>query len=494
MSGELQLKLLGSIQISLDGIQVEGFISAKAQALLCYLALNPQPHTRESLATLLWGEMPDEDARHNLRMTLANLTKLLPSHLAITRQTVALAPEASVWVDVFAFQQALQNIKSDVKAESLKKMEEAIELFQGDFLKGFLVSEAPGFEEWLVLERERLRGIAVRALQAFASHHAMRGEYAKALDFASRLLAIEPWREETHSRLMLWLVRSGQRSAALAQFEACRKALQEHLAVEPSEETKRLYERIRAAGTTPKHNLPPHTTPFVGREEELTDIRERLNHPDCKLLTLAGAGGIGKTRLALQVAGEMLWTFLDGVYFVPLAGVSAPEHVVTTIGSAVNFSFMGNAEPKKQLLNFLKEKEMILILDNFEHLIAEADLLTEIVNTAPHAKLLVTSREPLNLRAEWRMPIEGLRYPSLGENGDWNKYSAMILFEQSAQRVQPSFSMAGNTGTCVAGICRLLEGMPLGLELGSWDTVVRRSPKEFNRTWISWPRRCAMCP
>ncbi|MBI3461151.1 hypothetical protein HY009_09505 [Candidatus Acetothermia bacterium] len=169
MSGELQLKLLGSIQISLDGIQVEGFISAKAQALLCYLALNPQPHTRESLATLLWGEMPDEDARHNLRMTLANLTKLLPSHLAITRQTVALAPEASVWVDVFAFQQALQNIKSDVKAESLKKMEEAIELFQGDFLKGFLVSEAPGFEEWLVLERERLRGIAVRALQAFAS-------------------------------------------------------------------------------------------------------------------------------------------------------------------------------------------------------------------------------------------------------------------------------------------------------------------------------------
>ncbi|MBI3659807.1 hypothetical protein HY230_04975 [Candidatus Acetothermia bacterium] len=192
-----------------------------------------------------------------------------------------------------------------------------------------------------------------------------------------------------------------------------------------------------------------------------------MNHPDCKLLTLAGAGGIGKTRLALQVAGEMLWTFLDGVYFVPLAGVSAPEHVVTTIGSAVNFSFMGNAEPKKQLLNFLKEKEMILILDNFEHLIAEADLLTEIVNTAPHAKLLVTSREPLNLRAEWRMPIEGLRYPSLGENGDWNKYSAMILFEQSAQRVQPSFSMAGNTGTCVAGICRLLEGMPLGLELAS---------------------------
>jgi predicted ATPase len=299
---------------------------------------------------------------------------------------------------------------------------------------------------------------------------------------------MDPWREEAHRQLMLLLARSGQRSAALRQYETCRRILADELGVEPGAETRVLYERIRAAESMRRDNLPPQSTPFIGREEELAEITARLAHPDCRLLTLVGSGGIGKTRLALQTAAHLAQsgTFLHGIAFVPLAPLGSSEFLVSNLAQSLAFSFSGRDDPKAQLLNYLREKEMLLVLDSFEHLLDGAGLLAEILQGAPEVKILVTSRERLNLRWEWIFEVEGLGYPDFRlkdardttddlQSFDYAqdrsdiytlKFPAVQMFVQSARRVHPRFSPAEENPSVVR-ICQLVEGMPLALEMAA---------------------------
>jgi DNA-binding SARP family transcriptional activator len=375
MTAELQLSLLGKLQISRDGAPVTGFVSAKAQALLVYLAVTARPHDRQALAALLWGDMPQTEARANLRSALSNLRKLLEPYLLISRDEAAFNQASSYWLDVAAFEAALVQPTSPVQGEPVplswevhsQALRQAIELYQGDFLEGFAVREALAFEEWLLSRRERLRQLAVQALHTLALEHTARGEYAAGIDYTTRLLALEPWREEAHRQLMILLARSDQRSAALAQYELCCRILAAELGVEPLPETTTLYERLKAAGAARPHNLPPQATPFVGRQAERAHIDGQLEQPTCRLLTLVGSGGIGKTRLALQTAAGKLTAFQDGVFFIPLAGVNAAELLVSSIAEALQLPIYGAEDPKAQLLNYLRPKEMLLVLDNFEH-------------------------------------------------------------------------------------------------------------------------------
>ncbi len=226
----------------------------------------------------------------------------------------------------------------------------------------------------------------------------------------------------------------------------------------------------------PQTNLPMSTTLLVGREHELAKLADLLQDPACRLITLTGLAGIGKTRLAVQVAYGQLDRFVHGVYFVSLAPLTSPEMTVTTIAKVIGFQFYGTDEPQEQLLCYLREKRMLLVLDNFEHLMEGASLLPAIMQAAPGIQILVTSRERLNLQAEWVFVVEGLPYPATSEESRLEQveaYGAVQLFLQNALRVNPSFSLDEKNREWVVRVCQLMEGMPLGIELAAaWVRVL----------------------
>jgi predicted ATPase/DNA-binding CsgD family transcriptional regulator len=219
------------------------------------------------------------------------------------------------------------------------------------------------------------------------------------------------------------------------------------------------------------HNLPQHAAPFVGRSVEITEISDRLNDPACRLLTLVGPGGIGKTRLALEIAHRVTAHFADGIYFVPLQPLEDANTIVTAIIEALPLQLTDNDDPHKRLLDYLSRKNLLLVLDNFEHLLNGVDIMIDILNATSQVQLLITSRERLNLRAEHVWPMTGLDIPTDIDDAP-NAYSAIQLFTERARRVQPHFSLETQKGNVIR-ICRLVEGLPLALELAAaWTRVL----------------------
>jgi predicted ATPase len=213
-------------------------------------------------------------------------------------------------------------------------------------------------------------------------------------------------------------------------------------------------------------NFPIQPTSFVGRTEELGEISNLLDTPACRLLTLVGPGGIGKTRLALEAASQPD-SFRDGIYFISLQSLGSPEHIVSTIASAVNFQFFPGGDPRQQLLNYLRNKHLLLLLDNFEHLLDGADLVSDLLSTAPAARLVVTSRERLNLSSETVFHVGGLPVPGSETADNLLDYGAVALFIQSARQVHHDFSVDNTDLSAIAHICRLVGGMPLAIVLSA---------------------------
>ncbi|MEZ4860999.1 MAG: BTAD domain-containing putative transcriptional regulator [Caldilineaceae bacterium] len=489
MSHLLQLTLFGSPEIRLHGQPVIGFRSSKAQALLYYLAVSGRSHTRPTLAGLLWGEQPEDAARTSLSKCLSNLRDLVGDAMLIERQTVAFNRNQPYQLDTENF---LAGIGQPPTPETIHTWQTALALYRGDFLEGFYVRDAPEFEQWVLVQRAHYREAALQGLYTLANWHDQQGDLPQAITHTRRLLTLEPWREEAHRQLMHLLARSGQRAAALAQFETCRRVLEEELSVEPDEETEALVEAIRAdkivvlssppvvVSSVPvaNNNLPIPPTPLIGRERELAELGELINNPQCRLITITGPGGIGKTRLALAAAAEQSGKFQQGAVFVPLAGVSSAQFLPQAMLSALNVPLQGELSPEQQVRATLYNQERLLVFDNYEHLLPDVALLLDLLHYAPRLTLLVTSRERLALQAEYLHELTGLAYPhpSSTPSGETLSpavadYAAIRLFLQRVRQIQPRFAPNAEEMAAIVRIGRISEGMPLALELAA--AVVR---------------------
>lgn len=497
----LHIYALGTLSVEIDGSSYTDQLPRKALALLTYIAIKGKPQSRDTLAELLWPDQLPERASGSLRAILTDLRKFLAPYLVISRQTVELATAAHCWIDVLEFVQKTDNFQrtraqtNELSDETYGALEQALELVQGEFLSGFLLSNNNEFEQWLVEQREWIRRQYIRCGLELIAMLRERGNPDRAIHWARRLIRADPLHEETHQQMMRALVESGARAAALDHYEKLRIQLKNELDVEPDSVTAALYHAIRSGkfpGTstpqigqkTPEPapaieiRLPTQHYPFIGRERELSQIQTLLTSKSCRLLTLAGSGGIGKTRLAIETGRQLSGHFPDGVYFVPLAPVNDVEIIPATIAEAIRVPHPGRSDIRLHLFNFLAQKSLLLILDNFEHLMDASMLVSEILGNAPQIKCVVTSRERLGLMEEWTLGVEGMQFPDPGTER-MEYYPSLEMFSQAAQRINPAFALEPEL-EAVARICQLVQGVPLGIELAAaWVRVME--PAEIVR-------------
>jgi predicted ATPase/DNA-binding SARP family transcriptional activator len=515
----LQISCLGDFSATLAGRPITAnFDTDKTRALLIYLvveAARPQPRGR--LGGLLWPDQPEERALHNLRQRLLHLRKTLGDEIAaapyliITRDTVQWNTASDYWLDIQAFGQTLSGAFQHYQQRegqgrlNIRDLKQALQLYQGQFLESFYISDSDLFSEWAAMQREDCNRRAVEALALLAEYHERRGEYALARQANERIIRLAPWEETAQTQVMRLLAMDQQWSAAQHQYALLRRYLQEQLGVEPSRASTALFEQIRLAAAQQTfiparfqpalHNFLPAPTPFVGRAHVLDRIAGQLIDPACRLLTLLGPGGVGKTRLALEVGYEQVGLWPDGVFFTPLATAHTPIQLLSAVAEAVNFVFAERGDPQTQLLAFLRAKHMLLILDNFEQLVT-ADVLALLAKTlqqAPGLMLLVTSRERLTLQEEHVYVVDGLEYPAaLPPLETAEAFDALALFTRRACQVRSDFSFNMETLPAVTHICQLLAGLPLGVELAAAATwscscaeIAQRIARDFDELTAS---------
>ena len=421
MSEAFVIRLLGVVQIEREGNAVRGFESRKALALLCYLAAQGQPVSRARLANLFWGDLDEEKGRANLSRVLHNDGLLAPGCLQVDRAEVSLPGGAHVQLDVATFAQ----LSAAGDAESLAA---AAQLYRGEFMDGAYLDGCPEFETWHVTQQEVWRQRMAKLLGRLIAAHRERGDYERGLACAQQLLGLDNWREEAHRQVMLLQALSGQRSAALAQYQVCRQVLAEELGVEPSQQTRELYERIRGAGNgyhngnhNGNHNgrLPrpepalteaqppvaPKYVPADPHEKALSQIATRLEHPCCRLLVVTGGNGAGvawQYRLPQRRGASLR----DGSCDVDLAALAAAGGLDAALAAALRLPAAPPRETPRQLFEYLDDKELLLMIRNFEPQDGATGLLEDILKRAPGVQILVTAPQPLEVCGEWVVDLK----------------------------------------------------------------------------------------
>ncbi|MCB0158032.1 MAG: hypothetical protein KDD83_07860, partial [Caldilineaceae bacterium] len=519
---EFRLVLFGAPKLEWDSQPVR-LPTRKSMALLIFLAMTGEEQSRERLSTLFWPDQDERRARASLRQSLSFLRKILgPELLRTSGDRVMVHRDSGLYVDACAYLRLIercpkQPAELDDLPSYLETLTRAVALYSGAFLDGFTLPDCPQFDEWRFFQAETLRRSLDGALSSLIRWHRRERNYETAIGYARRRLLLDPLHEPAQRDLMELYALAGRHAAALRQYHECVRILHEELQVPPEPETIALYESIRrqrltapadaidgrvgeappgealeleqrgsapapASGGlgTARDTLPPQPTPFVGREDDLSAILSRLQDPACRLLTIVGPGGMGKTRLAIACAQRLLdgsspqSGFAHGIVFVPLQGVRDESGVVAAVADAVGFHFYSEKPPREQLIAFLRQKQILLVLDTFEHLLATVDLVVQCLMAAPGLKILATSRVALRLRQEWFYPLGGMHVPDhpLRPGEDVSTCDAVRLFEQCGRRAQPHFQLAQEQEH-VLRICQLVDGMPLGIELAAaWLKVL----------------------
>jgi DNA-binding SARP family transcriptional activator/predicted ATPase len=480
------LRLLGAFLVERDGVAVTRFHSDKVRALLAYLAAEAdRPHARSALAALLWPEQTDAAALRNLSQTLVRLREVLghtdadPAPLHVTWQTIQWLPGAAT-ADVERF------IRLARSAE-VADLARAAELYRGEFLPGFGLPGCEAFEEWLLLTREQLQQQALVVLRTLAEHHLAAQRWPEAATLARRQIELDRWHEQAHRQLMRALAGAGDRAGALAAYTRCAQILRDDLGITPDVETTALANTIRAgtlagapaampASAQPaalRLTLPSPLTPLVGRPDELARISSLLRDDATRLDTLAGVGGAGKTRLALAVAWALREAFADGVGWVALAGIAPTadaaqqrDAITAAVGAALGPAFDGRSAPFEELRHFLNDRSLLLVLANCEHLAVAGAFVRDLLAAMPRLRVLATTRARLDVAGEVLMRLEGLPVPDEGA-GDPANYAGVQLFLAQARRHVPDLGGAPADLAAAARLCRLLDGLPLGIELAA---------------------------
>lgn len=468
----LKIYTLGRLAIELNGEILSDFVSQKAPALFVYLLHHPREHERDVLAELFWSDTSSEQALKNLRTVLSNLQKSLGDYLEVSRQTLAIA-EAKIWLDSRVLSQSISSIlekEAYSPRRLLAELDEALELYQGEFLMGVKTGGAPELDTWISLERESIRAKLQKALYLGMELCSTQGDYERGILYGKRLMALDPFYERGMRLLMRLYAYADNRNAALQSYDSFARLLKKELAIDPEEESIALSKAIKTGRiialprlAKPNNLLQPNNRYIAS--DLLRQANNLLDEPDCHLLTLLGAGGMGKTRLAEHIAHERLEDYRDGVFFVPLASVNATEGLIQAIFQAMAIPYADSRrKPLDVLLQALREKHILLILDNFEHIMDAADLVAELLRQLPLLQILITSREALQLQGEYLLMMQNLAYPENAETeGDW---AALQLFAQMAQRVKSDFSLESERNA-VSEICRLVDGLPLAIVIAA---------------------------
>ncbi len=495
MGAKLSVHCLGGLRIELDGRIISAFETDKAKALLVYLTSSPRHgYQRSHLAGLLWPDESEEKALHNLRQTLSSLRKTLgesagdPGFIYSDRELIRLNPQADLWVDYPIFQKEFEEAFNHYQIGNgsglfhIRRLKKAMSLYQGEFLAHFLINKSILFEEWMLLRREEFNLMAIRGSQRLADYHQKRGEVHQAIEYMSRIAALCPWDETVQEQLIYLLGLEGQFTAAKQQYLAFTRTMEESLSLLPNPEIKTLYQKIclAAQGKIPfqpkDKTLPPawrmDQSPFIGREAEMDTLIEWLINPHNRLITLTGPGGIGKTRFALEIGDLLNGVFLDGVFFVNLVSANMADQIVSSIAKSIGFKFNDQSSNEKQLLDHLHQKQSLLILDNFEQLMQEKNsilIIDHIIQSTLSLKLFITSREMLNLVQEQVYLLSGLGFPqkTTVPISEVIHYEAINLFMDKVTRKYPQFTLHEKNLAHIIRICKILEGLPLGVELAA---------------------------
>ena len=491
----VRLQLLGNFQLEHNGRTIYTG-RRKCQALLAYLAMSGRRQSREFLASLLW---PDTDASKGaayLRNALwvLNRTALKP-FLNLENNYVTLKPGPELVIDASHFLSCISaavispNQGPGLHPECLQHLETAVSIYCGPFLNGFALQDSPEFEHWQYLEAENLQQEYIRVLNRITDHYQYTSQWEMVLRTAQKMISADPLDEAAHRRMISAYAQLDQKASAASQFELCQKLLRDELGMDPEPETIELMEQIRA-GKFPRTrpaaapgavNIPVFSTPFIGRQNLLNRIEELLTTAPCRLLTITGMGGSGKTRLAHQSVKRLLPHFIDGIVWVSLAPVTADNMILPAILTAADIHasnrFISTTNRSNaaidRLASYLSVKNMLLVLDNTEHLKQAPAVAASILNSAPGVKILVTSRQRLNLQSEWVLEVNGLSYPDGNDMSDFQNWDAVKLFLLAAERASGTASFLGSYVQDIMTICRILKGFPLALELAAvWTKVI----------------------
>jgi predicted ATPase/DNA-binding SARP family transcriptional activator/DNA-binding CsgD family transcriptional regulator len=481
----IRIRLLGGFKVTVGARNIEegAWRRRKSANLVKLLALAAGNRLhREHVMYTLWPELGISAASNNLRQTLHTTRLTLDPtmgsrYLASRDASLVLCPESSLWVDVEAFEEAARTARRSREPAIYRA---ALDLYTGELLP------TDRYEEWSEEPRRRLQETHLSLLLGLAHLHEELADYDSAIEALRRVVSEEPTREEAHAGLMRLYALVGNNGEALAQYGRLEESLSRALGTEPAASSRAIREEIAAGRFPPtegqsfdslpeepsdtgKHNLPASRSTFVGRETELRNVKRDLAMT--RLLTLTGAGGCGKTRLALEVARELVGAYPDGVWLVELAPLSEGALVAHAVAAALGVQEQPDRSLTDTLVNFLRDKRVLLVIDNCEHLVdAVARFVDALLNSCPHLRVLATSRESLNVEGELNWLVPSLSVPSLGQSprvGELAGYESVRLFMERARLRNPAFSLTSENAHVVARICERLDGIPLAIELAA---------------------------